>query len=130
MKLVIEFPFKYKIEQFIERGRKGYCYADMWSWDNFFSSLVARSLKEFKSKCQSYPSCGITWEEWMKTLDEMIECFEEQNRGVDNIPTKPTDNPNIIEYDSEKAEERLIHRKEKLHRGLELLEKYYYDLWN
>lgn len=109
------------IRRFWERGRKGYCYEDLWEWDNFFSKLVATSLREFRQHCHCYPNEDITWEGWMAVLDEMIECFEEQTRGIDNFPEG-----NFLAL--WKKRQRV--KKQKLHRGLELLEKYYYDLWD
>ena len=104
--------------RFIERGRKGYCQEDLWGFDYWLSELIANGLKAFKKNCHGYPSDGISWEEWMKTLDEMIECFEEQRRTYDNI------------LDPSKSKEHRRARKEKLHRGLELLERYWWDLWD
>lgn len=111
------------IKKFIERGRKGYCYEDLWSWEYFFSGLVAKSLREFKEKTITYPSQDITWDEWMAILDEMIECFDEQTRGVENLS-------NDGKYDHELYEKRLAHKAERLHRGFELLEANYYSLWD
>ena len=108
------------IRRFLERGRKGYCYEDLWSFNNFLSGLIARALREFKVNCHGYPGDGISWEEWMTILDEMIECFEEQTRSLDNV------GQDILE----RWKERRDVQKRKLHRGLELLEKYYYDLWD
>ena len=107
------------LRKFIERGKKGYCYEDLWSFYYFFSEFLVRALKEFKQTCHTYPSTGITWEEWMASLDEMIECFEEQCRDLGNV-----------ELDTVKWNEKREYQKQKLHRGLELLEKYYYDLWD
>ena len=115
------------IRRFIERGRKGYCYEDLWNWDYFFSKLVSNSLREFKANCHAYPGQDVTWEEWMVILDEMIECFDEQWRNTDNnIPFKP--GTRII--DGDVLNKRQRRKEEKLHRGLELLEKYYYGLWD
>lgn len=108
------------IKRFIERGKKGYCYEDLWSFGHWLSELIARGLREFKGNCHTYPGDGITWEEWMATLDEMIECFEEQTRGIDNY------HGNLLELWQKREEQQKV----KLHRGLELLEKYYYDLWD
>lgn len=108
------------IRKFFERGRKGYCYEDLWNWDYFFSKLIANSLREFKKNCHTYPNDIDDWEDWDKVLDEMIECFEEQMRGIENIAK---DRDFIKAWDK-----RREHQKERLHRGLELLEKYYYDL--
>ena len=109
------------IKRFIERGRKGYCYKDLWSFDNWLSKTITRGLREFKENCHSYPSEDITWEGWMKVLDEIIECFEEQTRNGDNFPSG-----NVVET----WRRCQTHKANMLHRGLYLLERYYYDLWD
>ena len=108
--------------RFIERQRKGYCYEDLWSFDNFLSQLIASALREFRLRCHTYPNNINSWEEWMAILDEMIECFAEQRRGIDNISR---DQDFLDTY-----QERMKNKKAKLHRGLELLELYYFDLWD
>ena len=60
-------------------------------------------------------------EEDIMDIDELIECFEEQTRGGDNFPEGK-----FLEV----WEKRQKTHKQNLHRGLELLEKYYYDLWD
>ena len=111
-----------RIRRFIERGRKGYCYEDIWQFENWLSKLIAGGLREFKQNCCTYPGDDMTWEEWMGILDEMVECFEEQSRKIDNIHR----DKDFMELYHKRDEER----KKKLHRGLFLLEKYYYDLWD
>ena len=108
------------LRKFIERGRKGYCYEDLWSFDNWLSKTIANGLREFKKNCHGYPSEDVTWEGWMTILDEMIECFDEQVRDIENF-----DVDMLSCY-----KERMKNKKVKLNRGLELLEKYYYDLWD
>lgn len=110
------------IRCYVERARKGYCFRDLWSFDNWLSKIIANGLKEFKENVSGYPSETIDWEEWMDILDEMIECFEEQSRRIDNFP----EGEDFIKV----YEERMKFKREKLHRGLELLEKYFYDLWD
>ena len=105
-----------------ERSRKGYCYEDLWMFDHWLSKMIARGLREVKANCHTYPSQDITWEEWLAVLDEMAECFEEQTRGIDNL--------NFDGDFMETWRKRQEHQKERLHRGLELLERYYYDLWD
>ena len=109
------------LRKFIERGRKGYCYEDLWSFDNWLSKLIAEGLREFKKNCDTYPNDLDDWDKWMAVLDEMIECFEEQGRGIDNLPQQ-----DFMEHWGKRRE----HQKERLHRGLELLERWYYDLWD
>ena len=111
-----------RIIDFIQRGRRGYASRDLWQFDNWLSKLIAGGLREFKQNCYTYPGDDMTWEEWMGILDEMIECFEEQNRKIDNIHTS--------EDFMKLYHKRNKERKKKLHRGLELLELYYFDLWN
>ncbi len=108
------------IKRFWERGRKGYCYEDLWQFDNWLSKTIANGLREFKENCHGYPNDIDDWDKWMATLDEMIECFDEQCREIENNTT------NFLEQWHKRQE----HQKKKLHRGLELLEKYYYDLWD
>lgn len=110
------------LRKFIERGRKGYCFEDLWSFDYWLSKLIANGLREFKQNCTSYPSEGITWEQWMAILDEMIECFDEQARDIENLPSG--------KGSMEMWNERMKVKKTKLHRGLQLLERYWYDLWD
>lgn len=110
------------LRRFWERGRKGYCYEDLWSFDNWLSKTLAKGLREFKALNHGYPNDINDWDEWMAVLDEMIECFEEQTRDIENI----AHDENVLETWRKRHE----HQKRQLHRGLELLEKYYYDLWD
>ena len=109
------------IKRSFERFRKGYCYADLWQFDYWLSHLIANGLREFKRNCHTYPNDCDDWEEWQKILDEMIECFDEQWRGIENLSGRDF---------METYNKRQNNKKAKLHRGLELLEKYYYDLWD
>ena len=109
------------LRRFIERGRKGYTREDLWSFDNFLSNLIANGLTEFKENCHGYPSKDMTWEEWMSTLDEMIDCFREQTRSMENLTGE-----NLVGAWRKRHE----CQKEKLHRGLQLLERFWYDLWD
>lgn len=108
------------LRRFIERGRKGYCYEDLWSFNNWLSKTIARGLREFKENVHGYPNDIDNFEEWLAILDEMIECFEEQTRTIDNL-----DGDFLARW-----QRRQEYQRDKLHRGLALLEKYYYDLWN
>ena len=108
------------IRDFIQRGRKGYATSDLWQFDHWLSALIARGLKEFKQQCHTYPNDLNDWQEWMSVLDEMIECFEEQSRSIDNIEGNFIETYNL----------RMDNKRAKLHRGLELLEKHFFDLWN
>lgn len=106
---------------FWERGTKGYCFRDLWSFDSWLSKTIARGLKEFRQNCCGYPNDIDDWDKWMAVLDEMAECFEEQTRDIDNL----------ADFNSMKAwMSKDKDRKKKLHRGFQLLEKYYYDLWD
>lgn len=113
------------LKRFWERGRKGYCYEDLWSFEYWLSNLIASGLREFKANCHGYPTDIDDWETWMAILDEMIECFTDQTRSIDNLLGTP-DQP----VNSEGYHEAFRKKKERLHRGFELLEKYYYALWD
>jgi len=109
------------IKRFWERGRKGYCYEDIWSFENWLSKTIANGLREFRDNCYTYPNDIDDWDKWMSILDEMIECFEEQGRNIDE---------NMSGDFMERWRVREEYQKQKLHRGLELLERYWWDLWN
>lgn len=108
------------IRRFLERGLRGYCREDLWNFDHFLSGFLTKALRDFKKQCHTYPNDLDDWATWQKILDEMIECFEEQTRDAE---TNFTDF--LAQYDK-----RMVNKKVKLHRGLELLERYYYDLWD
>jgi len=110
------------IRRFIERGRKGYCSEDLWEWDYFFSELIARSLRDFRQNVHSYPTDFVTFEDWLKTLDEMVDCFEEQTRSDSDVK--------INNDYMKRIKKRQEYKAQKLHHGLELLERFYYDLWD
>ena len=109
------------IRRGIERYRKGYNYEDLWSFDGWLSKTIARGLREFRQNCHGYPNDIDDFAEWLKILDEMVECFEEQSRDIDS---------NIEGDFMERWNRRQENHKQKLHRGLELLGRYYYDLWD
>jgi len=109
------------IRRFWERGRKGFTLEDMWSFDNWLSQTITRGLKEFRANVHGYPSEAVTFERWLEILDEMIKCFEAQTRTIDNLPNK-----NQLKV----WQERQAYKKKQLKRGLQLLQKYYYDLWD
>ena len=113
------------LRRFLEYNTKGYCSEDLWSFDNWLSRIIAKGLREFKELTHSYPHDIDDWAEWKKILEEMIECFEEQTHSLDNILGTPGSLVNLDGY-----REAYRKKKEKLHRGLELLERYYYDLWD
>jgi len=109
------------IRRFIERGRKGYCYEDLWSFDSFLSKLIASGLSDLKDICHGYPIDFDKFEDWLAVLDEMVYCFEEQNRSISSWASE-----GILEQ----WQKRQNYKADRLHRGLELLEKYYYNLWD
>ena len=53
------------IGRFIERGRRGYCWEDLWSFDHWLSGIIANGLRECKNHCSAYPGEGVTGGEWM-----------------------------------------------------------------
>jgi len=93
----------------------------LWSFDFWLGGTIARGLREFKANCHGYPYDIDDWDKWMAILDEMIDCFEEQGRNIDNADI-------VNFYERYKARQEI--KRQKLHRGMELLERYWYNLWD
>ena len=60
------------IRGFIQRGRHGYAYTDLWDLDHYLLKVIVDSIIEFKAK-----SAGYTEDEWDIQLDYIINGLKE-----------------------------------------------------
>lgn len=133
-----------------QRATKGYCDWDRWGLDWFYSRLFADSIKSL------IPTIGspaeMPSEEWDKILREMAECFRLYWDEDDSLKNEYEDEfdaafeqyekeGKITEYFNrprteldvkflEREKEIYETRREYLHKGLDLLSKYFEDLWD
>lgn len=99
-----------------QRITKGYCDYDLWSIDNWISKLMHDALIEFESNCHGFP---IEFEndksEWNRILLSMADYFQKAN---------------IWYYDDPYNSENACLAEENKNKALELLERWYYHLWD
>lgn len=82
-----------------------------WSLFNNICIFMIPRLKEFKKRTICYP-VGVTFQEWQKILDKMIEAFELSNSDLLSL--------------NQKKRKKL---QKKIEEGLDLFRKYFFDLW-
>ena len=122
---------KQNVRWFFQRGKKGFCDKDLWELPTWFSTTFSAMLKEFSEKTLDYPlgfpgaySRGalaphavvdpsedapeqyLAWKEMVFRVGELFECIDTDCGWV------PSDDA-----------------RRKLDEALELLRKYYFDLW-
>jgi len=74
------------LKQFLIRGAQGWCYADVWSLNDYLVNIILPCLKELKEIKQGYPVIDDSLNEeeavalWNQKLDAMIEGFEAARR--------------------------------------------------
>jgi len=101
------------IVSFFQRGKRGYAYSDVWDFDSYLAKVLYGGLSELKEKTKAisiHPN-EVSYEEWLSILDEMIEGFKAR--------VECEDFEQYINNDVDK----------KLKRSLELLSKYFNNLW-
>jgi hypothetical protein len=123
---------KWKVPNYFERAYYGVGHADVWSFDNYLSSVILRGLKQLKKykhgiPCDIYEKYNnqkltpkqkdkLAIKEWDTKLDIMI-------RGFEIIPKLYEDEA----MKSSNIREGYIYEFE---RGMDLFKKYYFDLWD
>jgi len=108
-----------KIKLIFQKIFRGWSDEDTWSLYSTTARFLAPRLKKFKelnkkSEYGGYPP-DITEEEWDDILDKMILAFDQI-----------VDDDELQLYESG---EETAARYEKIHEGLDLFKKYYFDLW-
>ena len=93
---------------------EGFKPAEFFELDTSFSLYIYSHLCYFRDNCLYGHPGSMTFEEWKKTLDQMIEGFKLLIKEDDNYPWDRTDSKR---------------RQRKINRGLRLFAKYYQHLW-
>jgi hypothetical protein len=58
----------------------GYGHVDTYSLDHYFLEVFSRAIKDFREYTCCHPT-DITFDEWTKILDEIVEGFEAMRDG-------------------------------------------------
>lgn len=103
----IIYKYKRKIKFLYQRVFRGWDDSDTWNLDYKIAEFTLPRLKRFKELHNSYP-VGLTEEEWIVIIDEMIYSFETTlNEDIDY---------DKVDWD-------------KVERGYMLFGKYFRNLW-
>ena len=111
------FHAKRGTRHFIQRRRRGFDDAELWSLNTALAAHILPRLQAFRAGTCGYPGMLDSMESWHYLLDKMIFAFDEiahewdWNRHGDDTP--------------ERQELRAL----KVQEGLDLFARYYFDLW-
>lgn len=66
------------------RAIKGYCYTDVWNWDDWFCSIVPSMLRAMADKGMAYPGgkpfdTPEKWHDWLYKMARIIERLQYDN---------------------------------------------------
>lgn len=70
-----------RAKAFWQRGRRGWADADVWSLDTYLAPLISGAVTCLRDNLHSYPP-DMTFEEWERTLTEIVEGFEEAGKKL------------------------------------------------
>lgn len=130
---------RYKIRRILtslkwktQRFKRGYADVDVWDFEAWFLEIIPKMLTQLKEELHGYP-VDMEFEDWEKYLEKMIDHF--------NVASTIADFDDIeINYTSMTEEDRSAMAKkylekdkrcqEELHKGLQMLEERFFDLWD
>jgi len=112
-----------------QRGKRGWADSDTWGFDYYLTDVIYNGLKYFKANLHSFPPT-MTFEEWEKILDEIIEGFGLINQILNNERMGYVPNSKMTK--KEKKRFKCLSRKEdrKIVKAFKLFSKYYFHLWD
>jgi hypothetical protein len=89
-----------------QRIERGFDDSELWNFDVNLALYILPRLKRFKEITKGTPASFTSEEQWIETLNEMIEAFELIVKGFD-------------------GKEEM----DKVSKGLELFKENYFNLW-
>lgn len=103
-----------------QRITRGYCDYDTWNLDSYYSNLISSSIMYLREHTHGYPVEFQTFEEWQDTLFNIAKNLSESN--IDVLDLK--------DWTVEKHDKLEATRKAQQNYALDLLKKYYDNLWD
>ena len=117
----------------IQRFKRGYADVDVWNFESWFLDTIPKMLTQLKKQLHGCP-INMEFEDWENYLQEMINHFEVASTIDDVDDYYPEDYVYLSEAEKdllrEKSVEHIKHCKEELHKGLQMLEERFFDLWD
>jgi len=98
-----------RIYWFFQRGYRGFGDNDTWDFDYYLATVISKGLKHLKKYYHGY-------EPTKKEFDIMIKGFEANLKLMDNNFRPDSKDYAILQV--------------KFHKGMELLERYFNNLWD
>jgi hypothetical protein len=86
--------------------KHGFAEHEVWDLGDHMIRWLLPRLKVFRNNVNSYPSSGMTYQEWIEVLDDIIWSFEHKDEIGDQEITK------------------------RIYKGYELFGKYWECLWD
>lgn len=103
-----------RIKSFYQRGKRGWADEDAWSLHLHLALVIRDSVKKLKSNLHSWPGEPMTFEEWEKILQEIIDGMQ-ATIDIDN---------NHVDHE----EENFLLGKHTL--AMTHLRQYWFHLWD
>ena len=127
------------IKSFYLRGKNGWSPYDTWNMDCYLLKILPEMLRHLAKNDNTHPflTFPITEEsikedenKWVEILNYMAECFEEADE--DRVSNYEKENKIDRYSDDYYNNYSLIqkYRDDKKNEGLELLKKYFWNLWD
>lgn len=131
-----------------QRATKGYCFRDIWAIDNWFTNVFPKMIEELIEVHHGYPT-DLTDDEWVEVLKKMSKSFRNANEDKTEF-RNPYEEEYLgtLDFDLEtcqltcSAGEELEEKyrdfekqkaefmRKSLDEGMQLFNKYFYDLWD
>jgi hypothetical protein len=115
----------YRIQCFWQRGRRGYSYRDLWSFDYYLSDVISKGLRDLAKTTHGYPDQAVgSFENWQRLLFIIATAFEEHNTDEDVYADE------WEKFGSDEAIKRLKERYEIRKEKMKLIIDYWGNLWD
>lgn len=131
--------FLHGIKCSYQRATKGYCDRDLWDLNDYYANIISRTTEELSKRHMGYPNDDVGsegWEDILKKISTYFDSTHEENYDTpvadsiykDKSWNKVSDDElkKILKEDNEIQESM----QKNLHLGLELLEKWWFNLWD
>ena len=141
------------------RAIKGYCYMDVWNWDDWFCSVVPPMLRAMADKGMAYPGSDPfdtpeKWHDWLYEMAHLIETADETWQDEHNeyyeeymkhimddwkpmIPDEngiyhhtPKEPSEIHKKFMERSKELAKEGEDNVRRALTLIGEHFYSIWD
>lgn len=140
------------IKYAFQRATRGYCDCDTWDLDAFYTDLFIESLKHFIEYSDCYPDEFGSFENWQAEINKMIDLFEhsredafknefedawretfKSNGDLDECLEK-INHPNNEQEELRKKffakeKENYEQAEKNKNEAMDMLKKYFYNLW-